>query len=62
MRTPGCGISAHRIVKDSALFPFIGRLERAAGFERDDTPLPRGSINCRCSLQRARRQKATCNR
>ena len=24
--------------QDSALFPFIGELERAAGFERDDTP------------------------
>ena len=24
--------------QDSALFPFIGQLERTAGFERDDTP------------------------
>jgi class 3 adenylate cyclase len=24
--------------QDSALFPFVGQLERAAGFERDDTP------------------------
>ena len=27
--------------QDSALFPFIGQLERAAGFERDDTPAAR---------------------
>ncbi|HKM70532.1 MAG TPA: adenylate/guanylate cyclase domain-containing protein [Stellaceae bacterium] len=27
--------------QDSALFPFIGQLERAAGFERDDTPSAR---------------------
>ena len=27
--------------QDSALFPFIGQLERAAGFERDDTPTAR---------------------
>jgi len=31
--------SPHR--QDSALFPFIGQLERAAGFERDDTPVAR---------------------
>jgi predicted ATPase len=31
--------SPHR--QDSALFPFIGQLERAAGFERDDTPATR---------------------
>jgi class 3 adenylate cyclase/predicted ATPase len=31
--------SPHR--QDSALFPFIGQLERAAGFERDDTPAAR---------------------
>ena len=31
--------SPHR--QDSALFPFIGELERAAGFERDDTPAAR---------------------
>jgi class 3 adenylate cyclase/predicted ATPase len=27
--------------QDSALFPFIGQLERAAGFEREDTPAAR---------------------
>ena len=27
--------------QDSALYPFIGQLERAAGFERDDTPAAR---------------------
>jgi class 3 adenylate cyclase/predicted ATPase len=27
--------------QDSALFPFVGQLERAAGFERDDTPAAR---------------------
>jgi class 3 adenylate cyclase/predicted ATPase len=31
--------SPHR--QDSALFPFTGQLERAAGFERDDTPAAR---------------------
>jgi class 3 adenylate cyclase/tetratricopeptide (TPR) repeat protein len=31
--------SPHR--QNSALFPFIGQLERAAGFERDDTPAAR---------------------
>ena len=31
--------SPHR--QDSALFPFIGQLERAAGFERDDAPAAR---------------------
>src|SRR5262249_20417739 len=31
--------SPHR--QDSALFPFIGQLERAADFERDDTPAAR---------------------
>jgi class 3 adenylate cyclase/tetratricopeptide (TPR) repeat protein len=31
--------SPHR--QDSALFPFIGELERAASFERDDTPAAR---------------------
>jgi predicted ATPase len=34
-RTPDCAIPAHD--QDSALYPFIAQLERAAGFARDDT-------------------------
>ena len=33
-----CAISARRYHQDSALYPFIAQLERAAGFTRDDTP------------------------
>jgi hypothetical protein len=37
--------------QDSALYPFIAQLERAAGFARDDTSMP-SSANCRyCSLR-----------
>ena len=32
-----CAISARRTHQDSALYPFIVQLERAAGFARDDT-------------------------
>jgi hypothetical protein len=37
-RTPGCAISAPPHHQDSALYPFIAQLERAALFAREDPP------------------------
>ena len=36
-RTSACASSARRIHQDSALYPVIAQLERAAGFRREDT-------------------------
>ena len=44
--------------QDSALYPFIGHLERAAGFTRDDTVATKLDSWKRCSA--TGRSRATC--
>jgi hypothetical protein len=36
-RTPACDTSALHSARDSALYPIISQIERAAGFTHDDT-------------------------
>ena len=49
-RIPGCAISARRTTRTARSIPFIGQLERAAGFARDDAASRRSSTSWRrCS-------------
>ena len=61
-RTSGCATSCSAHHQDSALHPTIVQLERAAGFERGDTPEMKLRTNSRRCSRRHRRRLRVCPR